>query len=721
MEKWAIRPDPSPFDPRRHVLLVKGTMKDISAILLKFGAQCGRPSPVNSPEGFNYSLILHAITQVGIERLSGALNVMSGVALPSATSTAGTAAALGAAFGAPPAFEPPSIQPPSLGEPPAVLPPSFEPPSLGEPPVVLPPSFEPPSIQPPSLGEPPMILTPSLSEPPSILPPGLEPPPGLTPPSFEPALGAADGVAPSKSFEPMATMKLPTPPEPQAAPPAFLAEPAAGLGAPEMDKSALPSDPSQLKTPTPPPTPAPAPELVSLAPAAPGPELSLASPAAAPAGGEPAPAAGPEISLAPPAAAPGGGAPSFTPQPLPERPMWGLPVGLNAECTFDTLLVGPYNRFAHAAATSVVGSPGSMYNPLFLYGAGGVGKTHVAFAIAAGLAQTLTADGVIVTSGSRLARAVSAAVAESRFAELEQYLAQRKALVVDDIHLLAVTEANKAQLARVFDLFFGKGLQVVLTSIYPPKALGALEEALKISLGKGWSVDLKVPGQNVQLELLQAFFDKASIQANNEITKSFHERILSNYADWKRWALRLRTLSQLKTTGSEPPKVEDILPILFDPGVPAGSPEFPTPEELQSVTGFSFPPAGPDAVPLAVILPKGQEQMGAWVASRFFEAGKLHAVPTTFRQVLLETYDAGQPFGVPFQIGDMCVRSGARAALIIGPPADSGLAARVGEFSHAVSHILDGLDTAMGWVPHNGTTSASHFLRAHLDIMNRPA
>jgi hypothetical protein len=65
----------------------------------------------------------------------------------------------------------------------------------------------------------------------------------------------------------------------------------------------------------------------------------------------------------------------------------------------------------------------------------------------------------------------------------------------------------------------------------------------------------------------------------------------------------------------------------------------------------------------------------------------------------------------------MCQRAQAQAALVLGPPGDSNLASRVSEFSHAVGHILEGLDVAMGWIPHRGTMPNAHFVRAHLDLM----
>lgn len=549
MEKWDIRPAPTAFDPQRHLLLVKGKMKDVTAIVKKFGALCGRPSPAQTPEGFNYKLYLHGLTAAGRERLCAALDEM----LPAAKAAA---------------VKPAAAEPEPAKPPPEVIPPA-EPPEL-------------------------VSLAPKAPEAPAA-----EPPPAETPPAEEPApaVFAAQGPAPQA------------------------------------------------------------------------------------------------------------------------RPLWGLQEPLDSSRSFDSLMVGAYNRFAHAAATSVVGSPGSMYNPLFLHGPPGVGKTHMIHAIGGGLAAAMTAEGVVLTSGPRLSRAVGQALAEKKLGEVEALLKKAKSLLVDDVHLLAVTDQNRAALAKVFGQFLERGHQVVMTSIYPPRALGALEEALKISLAKGWSVDLKVPGAAVQVEIIQGYLDRHAVNIPNEAVRKLHDKLGANYFEAERWLRRLSVLIKLHESDSPPPEAEDFFPALFDPGPPPGSPDLPTPKELESAKSFRLPAPGADAVNLAVVAPKGQEAMLPWMAARFHEAAAGHGIGRTYRQVAAETYDAGQPFGVPFQIGEMCLRTGAAAALILGPPGESSLASRSAEFSHAVGHILESLDVAMGWIPHRGSVSSGHFLRAHLDFL----
>jgi hypothetical protein len=354
---------------------------------------------------------------------------------------------------------------------------------------------------------------------------------------------------------------------------------------------------------------------------------------------------------------------------------------------------------------------------MFLHGAPGVGKTHLLHAIGVGLGEALGAENVILTSGARLARAANLALAEYQGARFESELAKAKALLVDDVHLLAVSDSNRGLLSKVFDLFFSKNLQVVMTSIYPPRALGALEEALKISLGKGWSVDLKLPGPSIQIEIIHSFLDRRGANIASEEAKRFHEKLGKHSFESERWIRRLLALLKLQDSSSAPPKFDDLLAALFEPGAKAGGPELPSAQELEAVRGFSLPAQGPEARGLALIVPKGQEAMAHWVASRFAAVGQDYKAPAAYRQFLSATYDGGQPFGVPFQIGEMCANAGASAAIVLGPPADLTLASHESEFSHAVVHVLESLGVAAAWVEHRGAMSAGPYLRAHLDFL----
>lgn len=598
MDRWEIRPSPNADDPNRHLLLLRGGVADVSAVLKKFGALCGRPTPLDG-EKFNLSFVLHKVTPEIREKLDDWLEKMS----PK------------------PAAPPP---PPTPAPTPALTPA----------PTPMPPP--PAEIPPPPAGIPSAA---TLPPPKDILPP-IPLPPGETP----------------------------------AIPPPPVKEPLISLG-PEPT----------LPPPAPAPVPTPAPEVAAPPPT----EVRMATPAA----------------FAPPADAPAGAVVNTAALVLTDE--------LRGDLSFDTLLVGAYNRFAHAAAMSVVSSPGSMYNPLFLYGVPGTGKSHLLSAIANSMSKGLGTASLLVTSGARLSRAVSAALAAGTMAAIDKKVADSNAIFVDDIHLLAVTDQNKDALAKLFKSFFDRNLQVVITSMYPPKALGTLEEALKFTFSKGWSVDLKIPSPNVQRDLVSSVADRIGAQLSGDEIGQFADKLtLWGYSDLSLWSRRLTTLRNMRTAAGQPAPLMDMLRLIYEP-IAIGS---EAPPVSTAGTTFTPPAAAADAEPLAIIVPKGQEGLGAYVANLFVDLGGKNGFTRAYRFALMETYDAMQQVGVPFQVADMCHRSGVTRALIVGPGPDSPLAPRANEFGHAVRHILDSSGVATGWVPHNQIHIASHYVNAHLDF-----
>lgn len=626
MDRWEIRAAPNEDDPQRHLLLLRGGVADVAAVLKKFGALCGRPTPLDG-EDFNLSFVLHKVTPEVNEKLNDWLGKMS----PKPQDVVDS----------PKANQPAPATPPPM---PAIPPmPSLAPAASAVPPQ--------PSLEPPP---PPLSGIPSASElkPPTDILPPIPLPPGMTPPPPAPMPAAKE---PLISLGPEAAF---TPPAPQAVP-----------------------------APAPAPTPAPQasqPPPTEVRMATPGP---AATPAPAPAEAA-APAAVNAASM------------SLTDE-------------LQADWTFETLLVGAYNRFAHAAAMSVVTSPGSMYNPLFLYGVPGTGKSHLLYAIAGSMSKGLGTSSLLVTSGARLSRVVSAAAASGTMAAVDKKVADSKAIFVDDIHLLAITDQNKDLLAKVFKSFFDRSLQVVITSMYPPKALGTLEEALKFTFSKGWSVDLKIPGPNIQRDLVTAVADRVGAQlSGDEIGQLADKLTLWGYPDLSLWTKRLAALRRMRTAANQPSPLMDMLRIIYEP-ITIGS-EAP-PVSTASAT-FAPPGAPAGAEPLAIVVPQGQQGLGEFAASLFRDTGAANGFTSPYRYAMMGTYDAMQQVGVPFQIADMCHRAGVTRALIVGPGPDSPLAARAAEFGHAVRHILESSGVAVGMVPHAQVHIAAHYVNAHLDF-----
>lgn len=430
----------------------------------------------------------------------------------------------------------------------------------------------------------------------------------------------------------------------------------------------------------------------------------------------------PPVSVVPPPQVPASTSPvqpaASPAAPRPEKVLWGLEIALDEKRSMDTLLVGSFNRFAHAAATSTVSAPGTMYNPLLVHGGVGVGKTQMLHAIGNGLSKPLSADKVVMTSGVRFSTAVSLALASGKMSQLEEFFGKKKALLIDDAHLIAVNEVNQPALAAILAMFLGSGRQVVVSSLYPPRALSGLEEALKISFGKGWAVDMKIPNADTQKDMLLASFLRLGLDLSGDEGALFHEKLGAGYSDSSLWIRRLFALKDIHLATSKPTDWDALLKVLFQ--APIGNEgDVPAAADVQAAKGFRPPDPDAAAENLAIVYPAGQDDVALWCLGKLYEAHGQFGLPRTFRHVLFQPYDGEHPLGVPFQIGEACRAAGADAALVLGPPPASKLAERVNEFSHAVRHILAGLDISLGWIPYTAMTIPVHSVYAVLDLHAR--
>jgi len=445
--------------------------------------------------------------------------------------------------------------------------------------------------------------------------------------------------------------------------------------------------------------PAPEPELSAPEPVVPPEPVSEPAPQPAP---EPAPPPAQPEFAAPPAAEP---SPAEAAGPPAEEKLEQAP---DFERNFDSLIVGAHNRFTHAAATSVVDSPASLYNPLFLFGPPGTGKTHFLNAIAAGLSQSLGPDGIILTTGFRLSYLLDPMRGGGLPYSRERLEERARAILIDDFHLTQITDGNKPELARLFANALKKKCQIVLASLYPPKALAVLEQALGISFAKGWAVDLKVPAAPARPDIFKAFAQRRGLSVSEEEAAKVAELCRGDYAAVFQGLERLSAFRKAREKSSAPEA--DVVPMLFDQA------KTPVPDaaKLDSARSFSPPPSGPDAAGLAVLFPQGREGAGAWCLARFFQAAGHYGFSTAYRPVLSRGYDASQ--GTPFELGRACVQEGAGAALVVGPAENSPLFAKAAEFRHAVLHVLKAAGVRAAWVAHDEIAGSAPFLNAHLDL-----
>ncbi len=186
-------------------------------------------------------------------------------------------------------------------------------------------------------------------------------------------------------------------------------------------------------------------------------------------------------------------------KPRPDLP--DLPL-LNPRYTFDSFVVGRSNELAHAAATRIVEQPGSLYNPLFIHGPAGVGKSHLLHAI--GHAALTRGLQVRYTSAEQFTNELITAIREGTTEEFRRHYRQADILLVDDIQFFAGKEQTRENFFHTFNALHARGCQIALTSDTPPRDIPKIRERLRSRFEWGLVTDLQPPDFETRLAILRA-------------------------------------------------------------------------------------------------------------------------------------------------------------------------------------------------------------------------
>ncbi|HUQ92051.1 MAG TPA: chromosomal replication initiator protein DnaA [Bryobacteraceae bacterium] len=193
--------------------------------------------------------------------------------------------------------------------------------------------------------------------------------------------------------------------------------------------------------------------------------------------------------------APPGSDPLFLPTPGGQ---------LNSKFTFDTFVVGSCNQFAHAAAVAVAGRPSRSYNPLFIYGGVGMGKTHLMHAIGLQLVTLYEGMRIVYTSSERFMNEMINCIKTERMSQFHRYYRTADVLLVDDIQILGGKERTQDEFFHTFNELYDHQKQIVISSDSSPKNIPGLVERLRSRFEWGLMVDVQPP----DLETKMAILDK---------------------------------------------------------------------------------------------------------------------------------------------------------------------------------------------------------------------
>ncbi len=217
-----------------------------------------------------------------------------------------------------------------------------------------------------------------------------------------------------------------------------------------------------------------------------------------------------------------------------EKPASDTSAGANATSlsieknTFSTFVVGSSNRFAHAAAQAVAATPGAAYNPLFIYGNSGLGKTHLLCAISNEVKKNNPDADIIFTRGEDFVNLIVDGIQKNRMHEIHQKYRNCDVLVVDDIQFIAGRASTQEEFFHTFNALTQEGKQIVLASDRMPKDIEILDERLRNRFEWGLIADIQPPDIETRMAIIKRKADILGLALPDDVVQFVAEKIRTN-------------------------------------------------------------------------------------------------------------------------------------------------------------------------------------------------
>lgn len=393
---------------------------------------------------------------------------------------------------------------------------------------------------------------------------------------------------------------------------------------------------------------------------------------------------------------------------------WSIELPLNPMMSFQTLITGSHNRFAHAASMAVVENPGVMYNPILIWGPMGSGKSHFIHSMSYGLSSTIGQKNMFVTNGIKLSVGVNIALKSGFLDVISNLIENSKVIIIDDVHLMLINNENRDFISKVINTCMRTNKQVVFSSLFSPKDLEPLETMLGVDISQGWMVDIKYPNPQVYRMILDQILFNMDVKLAEDYIKKF---FISRSLDFRTVTMLLSRMKKFEKyiLASNPNLMHhDLIEMLLGDNDDNTNPledEIKSSPTFSSLSSDSFYKWG-------MFYPSGMSDYVNYICNEMKRIAKdVINIDLDWHIVFMEEYDANEVYGVPFKIGNYVLDKNVNGVIILGPPPSTNLSTKEAEFKHLVEKILESLNVKCGWIYSSRLKARSVYLNAILSLI----
>ena len=388
---------------------------------------------------------------------------------------------------------------------------------------------------------------------------------------------------------------------------------------------------------------------------------------------------------------------------------WPLEVPLVPTYTLNNMVMS-VNRFAHATAISVIENPGKLYNPLVLHGGTGTGKTHFLNALAYAFSKKFGQEHIFMTNGVRLSRGIQRYVMEGNIDKFENFMKSVNALLIDDIHLLAINEQNRAYVSKLLNGFLQEKKQIVITSKYPPESLEKLEELIQFRLDSGWISELKPATGATHFRIVKKMLFENGVDLNDKQIEEFFSAPHMTLGTVTRSIRRLKVLENLifpNVPAEEKSQAGIFEKLLATKGEDKKS-ELLTKDPAE-ITTLSMSGNGEWGR-------IGSDMMN-WMVYALDKRAKELGIEGGFEIVVRSSYATENIISSAFKIANLCDNKKLKGAVILGPKPNSCDPSVRENFYDILTHMLEIMLIRCGIINYEDVRLPSTYVKVLSELM----